>query len=127
MRGRSESTGSGVSVPIEPSASTALRAIGAMIEAQILLRVAEHALLLHRRAVLRHERELRRQVVEVHETRRRATRWYGCCAASSALISSSGMIRPCVVSTRNMRPGSSRPFFTMCSGGDVEHADLATP
>ena len=36
-------------------------------EAQILLRVTEHALLLHGRAVLRHERELRRQVVEVHE------------------------------------------------------------
>jgi len=31
MRGRSEMTGTGVSVPIEPSDSTALRAIGAMI------------------------------------------------------------------------------------------------
>ena len=36
-------------------------------QAQVFLGVAEHALLLHRRAVLRHERELRRQLVEVHE------------------------------------------------------------
>ena len=67
MRGRSESTATGVSVPIDPSDSTALRAIGRDDQAQVFLGVPEHALLLHRRAVLRHERELRRQLVEVHE------------------------------------------------------------
>ena len=35
---------------------------------------------------------------------------YGCSAASVALISSSPTMRPCAVSTRNMRPGCSRPF-----------------
>ncbi len=69
MRGRSDSTADGVSVPIDPSDSTALRAIGAMIEPEVFLRVAEHALLLHGRAVLGHERELRRQLVEVDESR----------------------------------------------------------
>jgi hypothetical protein len=34
-----------------------------------------------------------------------------------ALISSSSMMRPCSVSTRNMRPGCNRPLRTICSGG----------
>ena len=68
MRGRSESTATGVSVPIEPIASTPVRAIGAMSEPQVLLRVAEQALLLHVRCVhAATSAELRRQVVEVDE------------------------------------------------------------
>ncbi len=41
---------------------------------------------------------------------------YGCSAASSRLISSSGTIRPCAVSTRNIRPGIRRPRSTISDG-----------
>ena len=63
----------------------------------------------------------------------RSSRWispacshssYGCSAASSALISSSSMIRCSSVSTRNIRPGWSRPLRTMRGRVEVEHADL---
>ena len=38
--------------------------------------------------------------------------------------SSSSTIRPSSRSTRNILPGSSRPFATIALGGDVERADL---
>ena len=41
---------------------------------------------------------------------------YGCSAASVALISSSSMIRPADVSTRNILPGASRPLATTLAG-----------
>ncbi len=44
----------------------------------------------------------------------------------SDLISSSPTMRPWVVSTRNMRPGSRRPFFTTeCDGTSMTPASLA--
>ena len=49
---------------------------------------------------------------------------YGCSAASSDLTSSSSMMRCSSVSTRNIRPGWSRPLRTTFAGVDVEHADL---
>ena len=49
---------------------------------------------------------------------------YGCSAASSSLISSSATMRPCAVSTRNMRPGCSRSLTQHVRRRDVEHADL---
>ena len=42
---------------------------------------------------------------------------YGCADASSRLSSSSATIRPCSVSTRNIRPGCRRSLSTMFSGG----------
>ena len=52
-------------------------------------------------------------------TRRRASRMAIFCFNSS-----SSMMRPCSRSTRNMRPGCSRPLSITFSGGNVEHADL---
>jgi hypothetical protein len=41
---------------------------------------------------------------------------YGPAAASWLLISSSSTIRPAAVSTRNIRPGRSRPLATTSAG-----------
>ena len=41
---------------------------------------------------------------------------YGCLVATSDLISSSSMIRPCSVSKRNIRPGRRRPLYCTFSG-----------
>jgi hypothetical protein len=44
------------------------------------------------------------------------------------LISSSPTMRPCAVSTRNIRPGCSRPFCTMRAGsiGSTPTSDAMT-
>ena len=97
--------------------------------AQVLVRVAEGLLALQHASRGSGCGSVRRprQVVEVRRGCSSSHSPYGCAAASSRLISSSATMRPCSVSTRNMRPGCSRPLRTICSGGDVEHADLATP
>ncbi|MCY1233212.1 hypothetical protein D9M72_457440 [compost metagenome] len=41
---------------------------------------------------------------------------HGLAAATSALTSSSSMIRPASVSTRNILPGETRPFLTTLEG-----------
>ena len=49
---------------------------------------------------------------------------YGCCAASSRLISSSSTMRPLAVSTRKILPGMQPLLDQHVLGRDVEHADL---
>ncbi len=47
-----------------------------------------------------------------------SSQWaYGCSAESADLISSSSMILPAAVSTRNIRPGWSRPLRTTVEDG----------
>ena len=87
-------------------------------DALVLERVAERDLALQQRVGVR-----RRQLRARPAGRRAWIRYssshcrYGRCAEIVCLISSSSMMRPCSVSTRNMRPGCRRPFCTMFSGG----------
>ena len=109
-------TGTGVSVPIEPSDSTALRAIGAITSLKSScvkpnIRCCCTAELCCGTRGNCGGRSSRCTCPASSQS------WYGSMLASSALISASGMMRPCVVSTRNVRPGSRRPLRTMRSGG----------
>ena len=78
----------------------------------------------HDRGVLGREHQPRRQVVEVHEALGQPLGRKGARAASDALISSSSTMRPAAVSTRNIRPGRSRPLAIDRGGVDIEHAHL---
>ena len=115
---------SGVSVPIEPSASPPVRAIG--VEQDLAAppgcsrRSAGAGPPRRRCARCARARAGRRG----GSARRAATRRTGAGAASSALISSSSTIRPCSVSTRNIRPGWSRPLRTTRRRVEVEDAGL---
>ena len=78
----------------------------------------------HDDRVLGCEHRPRRQVVERDLVPLPATRRRDARRRARALISSSSTMRPWAVSTRNIRPGWSRPLRTTRGGVDVEHADL---
>src|SRR3989449_1713224 len=60
------------------------------------------------------DEEIKAEIVSRKPYRAWVTQYrYGFRLTISALISSSSMIRPCTVSTRNMRPGWRRPFWRM--------------
>ena len=76
--------------------------------------------------MLRHERELRRQVVEVHEpgVEPLLVRLQVGELGLDLVVGDDAALRGV---DEEVRPGSSRPLLTILLGVDVEHADLATP
>ena len=94
---------------------------------ELLGGVAERLLALHDACRAARCRAPAGQVVEVDEVLVEPLAVGVRARRGRRLISSSSMMRPCAVSTRNMRPGWRRPFWTTFSGDDVERRRPRTP
>ncbi len=114
---RAERTASGVSLPIDPTASSALRASGASMT--VMSSCAYPNRSCRRRSGSVGAGGGMRGAGRSDRCRTFSSyqRAYGRCPAMRAFSSSSGTIRPSARSTRKSFPGCRRPLRTIVSGG----------